>query len=65
MKRSIVVWVVLLMFTKMNNLFTGITLLLIISSYIVNNFIEYYNHDSKKNKETLIKFKKVEYILIG
>ena len=41
MKRSLVVWVVLLMFTKMNNLFTGITLLLIISSYVVNNFIEY------------------------
>ena len=40
LKRSAVVWIFLLMFTKMNNFFTGITLLLLISSYITNNFIE-------------------------
>ena len=47
----------------MNNLFTGITLLLLISSYVVNNFIAYYQKDESKNKEMLSKLHTIEYIL--
>ena len=62
-KRSAVVWIFLLMFTKMNNFFTGITLLLLISSYITNNFIAYYQRDESNNKEMLSRLHTIENLL--
>lgn len=50
-KRAFGVFVILLMFTKMNNLFTGLTLLLLIASYLTNNFIQYYNAEHSDDKE--------------
>ena len=63
LKRSAVVWIFILMFTKMNNFYTGITLLLLILTYIVNNFIEYYQHDETNNKEMLNRLNMINYIL--
>ena len=63
LKRTMVVWITLLIFTKMNNLFSGITLLLLILSYIVNNYIDYYNQDKNKNKDLLNKLGKIDYML--
>lgn len=63
LKKSVVVWIILLMFTKMNNLFTGITLSLLILLYVINNFIEYYHQDEKKNNDILTKLRQMDYII--
>lgn len=64
LKRAVVVWLTLLMFTKMNNLFAGIIFSLLILSYIVNNYIEYYNQEHYKNKHYLNTLRNIDYILI-
>ena len=55
LKRSIFLWVFLLIFTKMDIYFTGMSLLLLVITYIMNNFVEYYSVESEKNNDKIKK----------
>ena len=51
--RSILLWVFLLIFTKMDIYFTGMSLLLLVITYIINNFVQYYSIESEKNNDKI------------
>lgn len=53
LRRSILLWVFLLIFTKMNIYFTGVSLLLLVMTYIMNNFVQYYSLESEQNKDKI------------
>lgn len=50
MKRTIVVWLGFLIFTKMNILFTAGILILLIVGYTLGNYIDYYNQNNEHDK---------------
>ena len=53
LRRSILLWVFLLIFTKMDIYFTGMSLLLLVITYIMNNFVQYYSVESEQNKDKI------------
>ena len=59
LKRSLVLWVFLLFFTKMDIYFTGVSLFLLVSTYIMNNFVQYYKEEEEKNKDKIEMMTKV------
>jgi len=59
LKRSLVLWVFLLFFTKMDIYFTGVSLFLLVSTYIMNNFVQYYKEEEEKNKDKIETMTKV------
>jgi hypothetical protein len=70
-KNSFLIWLCFVMYTKQNIEFTVIASLLIVASYILNNYEEYYdkimkssknNDDKIKNKfDSIVKYKKFAY----
>ena len=59
LKRSLVLWLFLLFFTKMDIYFTGVSLFLLVSTYIMNNFVQYYKEEEEKNKDKIETMTKV------
>ena len=53
LKRSLLLWIYLLIFTKMDIYFTGMALSLLVITYIMNNFVQYYRVDEERNKEKI------------
>jgi hypothetical protein len=50
-KNSLIIWICFLIFTKQNITFTAISAFLFFGTYIVHNFIEYYNKLILENKD--------------
>lgn len=77
LKNSLIIWVCFLMYTKQNAKFTIVSSLLIVATYVLNNYEEYYNELLKIETETendkkdyksksikISKFKNITYNLI-
>jgi len=53
MKNSLLIWLCYLLFTKQNIVFTGVSALLLFSTYIIDSFVSHYNEkiSNEKNEE--------------
>lgn len=58
LKNAILIWILFLMFTKMNLRFTTISAVLLCILYVTGNYLEYYQNQGKKLKKNQVAEKK-------
>lgn len=65
-KITIIVWILFLMFTKMNQLFTMVAFCLFTLAYYIQTYIVYYKNlkEDNKNKEEISSLERVFYTLV-
>ena len=59
LKISIIIWVIYLVFTKQDIIFTIISLLLLMSIYIIDNFQNYYEKNNKDISDKLLYYRNI------
>lgn len=62
-KISFVIYLLFILFSKMNITFTIIVFLLIMFSYVIYTYINYYQHISPKETALISKLKKTQYLI--
>ena len=63
--QSFLIWILFILFTKMNLPFTYVAFILLTVAYIVNDYINYYkSEDPKKNAELIENYKNIFHNLI-
>lgn len=63
LKRSMLLWLFLLFFTKMDIYFTGVTLALLVITYIMNNFVQYYRKEEEINNDKIERMSKIMNVM--
>jgi 4-hydroxybenzoate polyprenyltransferase len=58
------IFIMFIIFTRMSLPFTIVAFLGIVSLYVINQYIDYYESDKEKNKEIIHKLKRVNNILL-
>ena len=59
LKISVIIWVIYLIFTKQDIIFTIISLLLLMSIYIIDNFQNYYEKNNKEISDKLLYYRSI------
>lgn len=63
LKYTILIWIIFIMFTKMNIYMTILSLLLFIFNYILYIYIEHYRENKIKNRDIIEKLEKIYYFI--
>lgn len=59
LKISVIIWVIYLIFTKQDIIFTIISLFLLMSIYIIDNFQNYYEKNNKEISDKLLYYRSI------
>ena len=57
LKKTLLIWSLYIIFTKMTLLFTGLTFLSLLTVYIMNNYIEFLKTSKKKDNKLIYRLK--------